>query len=247
MAGELGREVEYHRAIGSTQDRARERAVTTGTTAAMLVVVVADAQTAGQGTRGRAWRAPAGTALLASWLFRPAPDEPALVSLLAGVAVARALDALGTPGARLKWPNDVLLGDRKLAGVLSHGTSDASGGTLVLGIGVNVHQAAAELPEELREGRATSLAVAGHAVDRLALLVRLPAELDRVAVAGERSTALAEWRGRAALLGRAVEVLREGAAPVAGIARDIAEDGALVVETAYGREHIHAGEVTVRT
>ena len=244
MAGELGREIEYHRAIGSTQDRARERAITTGTTA--VFVVVAEEQTAGQGTRGRVWHAPPGTALLASWLFRPAPDEPALVGLLAGVALARALDALGAPGAELKWPNDVLLGGRKLAGVLSHGTSDASGGTLVLGIGVNVHQVAADLPEELR-GRATSLALAGHPVDRLALLVRLSAELDRVAVAGGRSAALAEWRGRAALLGRAVEVLREGAGPVAGIARDIAEDGALVVETAYGRERIHAGEVTVTT
>lgn len=244
MAGELGREIEYHQAIGSTQDRARERAAATGVMAARLVVV-ADAQTAGQGTRGRVWHAPAGTALLASWLFRPAPDEPALVGLLAGVAVARALDALGAPGARLKWPNDVLLDDRKLAGVLSHGTSDSAGGTLVLGIGVNVHQVAAELPEELG-GRATSLALAGHAVDRLALLVRLTAELDRVAVAGGRSAALDEWRGRAALLGRTVEVRREGAEPVTGIARDIAEDGALVVETAYGREHIHAGEVTVR-
>ena len=83
---EIGRDIEYHEVLASTQDRARALAAA----GSGAVVVVADHQTAGQGTRGRSWDAPARTSLLASWLFRPAPAEPALFALLAGVGVARA-------------------------------------------------------------------------------------------------------------------------------------------------------------
>ncbi len=238
VARELGREIEYHAVVGSTQERARERAGTGATS----LVVVADEQTAGQGTRGRHWHAPAGTALLSSWVWRPSPLDPALMSLLAGVALARALDAVGVPGARLKWPNDVLLGGRKVAGVLAHGTTDASGGQLVVGIGANVGQTA--FPDDLAD-RATSLVLAGLTVDRLALLVRLSTELDRLVPADARAMALAEWRARATLLGRAVEVRTEGRAPVFGVALDVGDDGALILETGYGHERIYAGEVTL--
>src|SRR2546423_6042012 len=195
---ELGRDIEYHAALASTQDRARELAVA----GAGPSVVVADHQAAGQGTRGRSWVAPLGTSLLASWLFRPAPAEPGLFALLAGVAVARALERLGMREASLKWPNDVEAGQKKVAGALAHATTDGEGGSLVLGIGVNVHQTKDEFPAELRAS-ATSLALTGHTVDRLSLLVEITRELDRVAKPSERIAALAEWRRRAALLRRA--------------------------------------------
>jgi BirA family transcriptional regulator, biotin operon repressor / biotin---[acetyl-CoA-carboxylase] ligase len=231
---EIGRDIEYHAALPSTQDRARELAAA----GALSSVVVADLQTAGQGTRGRSWDAPAGTSLLASWLFRPAPAEPGLFALLAGVAVARALDRLGMEGASLKWPNDVEAGQKKVAGALAHATTDGEGGSLVLGIGVNVHQSEADFPSDLRT-RATSLALAGHAVDRLSLLVVLSRELDRVAKLTERSAALADWRARSSVLGREVEVTREGRPVLRGTARDIADDGALLV----GPERVLGGEV----
>jgi BirA family transcriptional regulator, biotin operon repressor / biotin---[acetyl-CoA-carboxylase] ligase len=231
---EIGRDIEYHAALPSTQDRARELAAA----GAPPSVVVADLQTAGQGTRGRSWDAPAGTSLLASWLFRPAPAEPGLFALLAGVAVARALDRLGMEGASLKWPNDVEAGQKKVAGALAHATTDGEGGSLVLGIGVNVHQSEADFPSDLRT-RATSLALAGHAVDRLSLLVVLSRELDRVAKLTERSAALADWRARSSVLGREVEVTREGRPVLRGTARDIADDGALLV----GPERVLGGEV----
>src|SRR2546423_6179733 len=231
---ELGRDIEYHAALASTQARARELAAA----GAGPFVVVADLQTAGQGTRGRTWEAPAGTSLLASWLFRPAPAEPGLFSLLAGVAVARALTRLGLSDASLKWPNDVEVGHRKVAGALAHATTDGEGGSLVLGIGVNVHQRLDDFPAELR-ATATSLALAGHAVDRLSLLVDLTRELDRVALAAERRSALEEWRTRPPLLGREVEVTPQGRPVVRGIARDIAEDGALLV----GSERVIVGDV----
>ena len=233
---EVGRDIEFHDELPSTQDRARELA-SRGVRGA---VVVADTQSAGRGTRGRVWLAPKGTSLLASWLFRPAPADPAVVTLLAGVAVARAFERLRLADARLKWPNDVEIDGRKVAGVLANATSDGEGGSLVLGIGVNVHQREPDLGDLRRD--AISLAVAGHDVDRLSLLVALTRELDRVTLPEERAAALAEWRRRATVLGRTVEVTRDGHA-VRGVARDIADDGALIV----GDERVVAGDVRVVT
>ncbi|TMC42280.1 MAG: biotin--[acetyl-CoA-carboxylase] ligase [Chloroflexi bacterium] len=234
---ELGRDLEYHAALASTQDRARELAAA----GAGPLVVVADLQTGGQGTRGRTWEAPAGTSLLASWLFRPAPAEPGLFALLAGVAVARALERLGMSGASLKWPNDVEAGHKKVAGALAHATTDGEGGSLVLGIGVNVHQQEGDFPAELRAS-ASSLALAGHVIDRLSLFVALTRELDRIAMPAERDAALAEWRVRSTVIGREVEVTRDGRPILRGVARDIADDGALLV----GSERVIGGDVRVR-
>jgi len=221
VALELARDIEYHEEIGSTQDRARELAAR----GAAPTIVVADEQTAGLGTKGRRWDAPRGTSLLGSWLFRPAPAEAGVFVLVAGVAIARALEGLGAHDVLLKWPNDVELGHKKVAGVLAHATTDGEGGSLVLGIGVNVHQRTSDFSAPLR-ATATSLAITGTMLDRLA-------------VDSDRSPVLAEWRRRATLLGREVEVTREGAPALRGIAGDVAEDGALLV----GGERIVAGEV----
>ena len=233
---EIGRAIEYHQTLASTQDRARSLA----TAGSGPAVIVADHQTAGQGTRGRSWEAPPRTSLLASWLFRPAPAEPGLFALLAGVAVARALARLGMSEASLKWPNDVEAGRKKVAGALAHATTDGEGGSLVLGIGVNVHQGLDDFPSELR-ATATSMALAGHPADRLSLFVDISRELDRIAMPAERQPALDEWRKRSTVFGREVEVTREGRPVVRGVARDIAEDGALLV----GAERVVVGDVRV--
>lgn len=238
VSRELGREIEHHWRLGSTQDRAR--ALAEGGYGA--AVVVADEQTAGRGRHGHAWLAPAGTALLASWVFHPLPADPALFALLAGVAVARALAALGVADARLKWPNDVQLGGKKVAGALADAVTSPDRGAVVLGIGVNVSQSA----QELAGLPATSLALEGHEIDRLALLARLTAQLDRIAGATEeRRAALEEWRSRSSMLGLEVEVRSPGGAPVRGLAAALADDGALVLETSSGRQRILAGEVSL--
>jgi len=233
---EIGRDIEFHPTLASTQDRARALAAS----GSGPVVIVADHQSAGQGTRGRSWEARPGTSLLASWLFRPAPADPGLFALLAGVAVARALERLGMSDASLKWPNDVEAGHKKVAGALAHATTDGEGGSLVLGIGVNVHQRLDDFAPELRT-TATSLALAGHTADRLSLFVAVTRELERVAAPAERQAALDDWRKRSTLLGREVEVTREGRPAVRGIARDIAEDGALLVAS----ERVVVGDVRV--
>jgi BirA family biotin operon repressor/biotin-[acetyl-CoA-carboxylase] ligase len=238
IARELGRDIEYHASIDSTQTRGRALAEA----GAHRGIVVADEQRAGQGTHGRTWSAAAGTSLLASWILRPAPTAPALFAALAGVGIARAFDALGVPGAHLKWPNDVELAGKKVAGVLAHGSSDGAGGLLVLGIGINVHQRADDFPAELR-GSATSMTIARGSVDRLALLARVTHELDRLEKVGERERAMAEWRDRSSLIGRGVEVRIAERAPFAGTATGIADDGALLVRTSEATERVVAGEV----
>ena len=202
------------------------------------MLVVADQQTGGHGRGEKSWLSEPGASLLASWLFRPAPAEPALFALLAGVAVARALATLGVADAGLKWPNDVFLNGGKVAGCLAHGTEDH----VVIGIGVNVSER--ELPRELAD-IATTLRRAGHDVDRLALLARLTAELDRVAGPADRAAALAAWRKRSITLGREVEVQDSGAEAFGGTAVALADDGALLVETPYGQRRVLAGEVRV--
>jgi BirA family biotin operon repressor/biotin-[acetyl-CoA-carboxylase] ligase len=228
---ELGRAIEYHDAIPSTQDRARE--------IGGPAVVVADHQTAGRGTRDRIWVAPAGTSLLASWVYTDVSAAPA--AILAGVAIVRALDSLGVPGASLKWPNDVLIDGRKVAGAMAH-ASTGDEGSLVLGIGVNVRQVASDFPADLR-APATSLALHGRAVDRLALLARVTAELDRALA--DIPGALATWRERSSVLGRDVVVERVGEPVLRGVARDLDVDGALLLETPGGRQRIVVGEVSL--
>jgi BirA family biotin operon repressor/biotin-[acetyl-CoA-carboxylase] ligase len=240
FARELGRDVEYHDVLPSTQTRARELAAQ----GASRGIVVANEQSEGQGTRGRVWVAPKGTSLLASWIVRPAPVAPALFAALAGVAIARSLEALVRADARLEWPNDVHVAGKKVAGALAHATSDGDGGVLVLGIGINVHQRREDFPTELRD-RAISLAVAGYAVDRLALLARATRELDRLEDTAERAAALDEWRRRSTFLGKTVEVRAGERAPLRGIATAIDDDGALLVQTSSGTERIVAGEVAL--
>ena len=228
---ELGRTIEYHASIGSTQDRAREVG-----RSGLTMLVVADHQTAGHGRGDKTWLSDPGTSLLASWVFRPAPAEPALFALLAGVAVARALGPLGVADRGLKWPNDVWLTGGKIAGCLAHGAADH----LVIGIGINV--SGHELPANIAN-TATTLSRAGHDIDRLALLARVSAELGRLTDPATHPEAMIEWRRRSITLGREVEVRDSGNDAFRGRASALAEDGALVVETEYGQQRVLAGEV----
>ncbi len=188
MSGRLGTPHLHLRATTSTNDRARELAAAG---APHGTLVTAEEQSAGRGRQGRAWSAPAGRALLLSLVLR---DGHPLLPLAAAVAVAT---ACGDP-ARVKWPNDVQLEGRKVAGILAEGRPQE--GWAVLGIGVNVAIGPGDLPPELAE-RATGLGRTPQDIPEV--LARVLAEL-RTALALPVDELLDRWRARDALLGRGV-------------------------------------------
>ena len=247
--------VEYHDRIGSTNERARELA---GEGAAD-VAVVADEQTGSRGRLDREWVAPSGGVWL-SVLTRP--DVPTarapLFTLAAAVATTDAAREAGAD-ARIKWPNDVLVGDeadegsaaasaesdpsgrggRKLAGILTEMEGEADRvGWLVVGVGVNANID----PETLPAGATSLSAKRGGPVDRrrfTATLLERYAELTASSDALDRI--LPAWRERASTLGRRVRVETADGA-VEGIAVDVVDPGALVVDTDDGRRRVHAGD-----
>jgi BirA family transcriptional regulator, biotin operon repressor / biotin---[acetyl-CoA-carboxylase] ligase len=219
----LGRPRLHLRETTSTNDRARALAAAG---APHGTLVTAGAQTAGRGRQGRTWSAPPGRALLMSLVLR-APDR--MLPLAAAVAVAEAAG----PGAGIKWPNDVLVDGRKVAGILAEGRPHE--GWAVLGIGVNVALRIDELPPELHDTAGT---LGLSPADLEPTLARLLAALER-ALALEASALLEAYRARDALRGR--EVTWSGGR---GTAAGIDGAGRLVVALADGgRTALSAGEV----
>ena len=211
--------------------------------AADRTVVVADQQLAGRGRRGRTWRAPAGTSLLASIVVRPRLPQSLLstLSLTTAVAVAEALRRVAKVDARLKWPNDVLVAGRKVAGILLE--SRMSGGASVvtiIGVGINLGQR--EFPPDLAEG-ATSIALeTGQAPSRESVLAALLEEFDawRARLEGEGFGPVREaWRRLSDTLGRRVTV-----DTVTGLAADLDTDGALLIDVAGTLTRVLAGVVS---
>lgn len=169
LRGRFGREYRYAKRCPSTQ-RLLEPDAPEG------AVAVADEQTEGRGRLGRSWHAPAGKALLVSVLLRPRVAPPRLpeLTLVAGEAVAAAIKQLAGLEPAIKFPNDVLVRGRKVAGILA----ESSEGRVVLGIGVNANQAADELPPEAQTEPTSLLVELGRPVDRAALLAAVLAELE---------------------------------------------------------------------
>jgi BirA family biotin operon repressor/biotin-[acetyl-CoA-carboxylase] ligase len=210
-------------------------------------VLVAEAQTAGRGRLGRTWLSPPGAGLMFSVLLRPGEVSPARrgwVPLLTGVAIASAVrDATGLD-ARLKWPNDVLVGDRKLAGILAEQSADA----IVVGAGINVSASRDELPV----GSATSLALEGALAGRPRLLGAILGEIERLYLAWAGGPSPGdpdacglrdEYRRYSATLGRQVRVEFPGGDAAGGTAADIDAGGRLVVHTPDGPLAVSAGDV----
>jgi BirA family biotin operon repressor/biotin-[acetyl-CoA-carboxylase] ligase len=223
--GPLGRPRRHLREVGSTNDTARGLAASGaphGTT------VTARAQSAGHGRQGRVWHAPPGRALTASVVLR---EWPALLPLAAAVAVA---DEVGEP-ALVKWPNDVLVEGRKVAGILVEGRPQEH--WMVLGIGLNVAVREEDLPEELR-GLAAGLGREPEDVEPT--LSRLLVGLER-ALALPASEILEAFRARDALNGN--DVGWEGGS---GVAEGIDDAGRLRVRTDSGQVVLDAGEVHLR-
>jgi BirA family biotin operon repressor/biotin-[acetyl-CoA-carboxylase] ligase len=169
---------QFFEAVDSTQDEARAAALRSAPSRSLFVT---DFQRAGRGRQGRAWLADPGMALLVSFLFRETTTTaaPFRWTSLASVALIDAIDDLLDLKPAIKWPNDLMLNDRKLAGILAETSFDGQHLLAIVGIGANVNTPAADLAAI--PGRATSLAAAcGHEVDRGQLLLRLVQRIDHV-------------------------------------------------------------------
>jgi BirA family biotin operon repressor/biotin-[acetyl-CoA-carboxylase] ligase len=213
----------------STNSRARELAAAG---APHGTIVTASEQTAGRGRQGRTWTAPPNKALLYSAIVRPLEERHVMLPLAVPLAVCEAAEQLNPDLAcKVKWPNDIHVEGRKLAGVLIE--ARPQDGWAVVGVGLNVAIEEDEFPEELR-ATATSLQKARVDDARQALDARLTEWLD-----ADADAVLATWRGRDALLGREVEW--EGGS---GVADGVDDRGYLVVITPGGdRIAVGAGEV----
>ncbi len=248
-AQRIGRTLEVLAEVGSTNDVA----MTAGRNGEPEgLAVLADRQTAGRGRRGRHWASAPGVGLYLSVLLRPGlpPRHAPLISLLAGVAIADAIEEMAGLAPRLKWPNDVQLRGKKVAGILPELAADgASESQVVLGIGLNLNHHAADFPQELR-GEATSLFLeSGRAYNRGVVAATLLNALDRwyQRFCGSEFPAILEaYRRRSATLGRCVEV-REEEERWRGEAMDVDPDGALLVRDAAGTiRRVLAGDVSIR-
>jgi BirA family biotin operon repressor/biotin-[acetyl-CoA-carboxylase] ligase len=201
------------------------------------LVAVADFQTAGRGRRGRGWVAPPGSSLLVSVLLRPSlvPEQTPIVSMACGVALVDAIARVAGFTPELKWPNDLVVADRKLVGILAERDGDA----VVVGAGVNVEWR--EFPSELTATATACNLEAGYSVDRRALLDAFLVELDRRYA--DLGGVVAAYRQRLGTLGRRVRVERSDG-DVVGRAVGIGDVGQLCVEDDRGDViEVHVGDV----
>ncbi|WP_243057378.1 biotin--[acetyl-CoA-carboxylase] ligase [Nocardioides sp. SR21] len=211
------------------------------------LVVVAEHQTAGRGRLNRTWETPARSALTFSLVLRPevAPADWPWLPLLTGHVVAKTLRAAGYD-AGVKWPNDVLLGDQKIAGILLERVETDTGPAAVVGVGLNVSLTAEELPVPT----GTSLLLAsGAAPDRTALLVSLLGSLreayDAWQAGGPDATARlrSSYVAACVTIGREVRVEMPSGEPLTGRAAGVDASGRLVVAGATGETVVGAGDV----
>lgn len=244
----LGQEIYYFNEIDSTNNQAKKLAVDgcpEGT------IVVAEAQGDGRGRLSRSWFSPYGKGIFLSVVLRPpfSPMEAAKCTLMAAVAVNRAINDVTGLGCGIKWPNDILCQDRKVVGILTEMSAEIDAiNHIVIGIGINVNIDQQDFPSDLAT-TATSLAVAcGRPVSRIKLLSIILAELEAVYTEVKKSgfePVLAAWRAQSLTLGRKVNVHGIDR-NFSGEAVDIDDDGALLIKTPQGIERVMAGDVSIR-
>ncbi|PUA33619.1 MAG: biotin--[acetyl-CoA-carboxylase] ligase [Zestosphaera tikiterensis] len=233
--------VVYVRRCDSTQDVA-EQLASQGVEEGL--VVVAEELTSGRGRLGRRWVANEG-GLYFTVVLRPRYVRGLqLLSFAAGVAVAEALKGLHNVDVKLKWPNDVLLNEKKVAGILIEAKAEADKVRYVLlGVGVNVNN---ELPEDLRETAITLKEFLGKSVDRVPILRGFLKNLDTLYKhlrAGEYDKVIKSWKGLSTTLGRYVKAVTVDGKEILGRAVDVDLNGSLIIESSVGRVKLEAGDV----
>ena len=247
-ANMLGRFIHYYQAIGSTNDEAKSLA---SAGAAAGTLVIAEEQYAGRGRMARGWFSPSTGGIWFSVILRPSfsPVEAPKCTLMAAVALSSAIRKVTGLPCGIKWPNDILLQGKKVAGILTEMSAEIDIiNYVVIGMGINVNIAKEDFPFELQDV-GTSLQIAGgRQVNRLDLLRVLLAELEEVYDISVRQgfgSLLDRWRHMSVTIGQTVDVTASDEV-FTGVAADIDAEGALLVDTISGRRRVIAGDVTIR-
>ncbi|MBL0224960.1 MAG: biotin--[acetyl-CoA-carboxylase] ligase [Geobacteraceae bacterium] len=214
--------------------------------------VIADAQSGGKGRRGRIWSSPAGVNLYCSVVLRPSilPHEAPQLTFLSAVAVARAIEGSTALKPEIKWPNDVLIAGRKVAGLLNEMSAETDGiNFVILGIGVNLNMTSAQFPADLRTPATSLLLESGRPVNRAQFAATMLGELDHLYadfLACGFGPVRDEWQRRCNANGREVVVSDAGVETARGMFQGIDGDGALLVRLPDGTvERILNGDVRV--
>jgi len=240
----FGRTLIYEPAVGSTMDLARDAA---RHGAAEGAVALADEQTAGRGRLGRSWITPPGVNLSCTLLLRP-KTLPAFrqLAMITPLAIVEAVEMLAGVRCDIKWPNDVQVRGKKLAGVLIEAETDGAAPFALVGAGINVNFDPSAY-DEIRDIATSLLAETGREHDREALLAEYLLRFERLyAGATDAEFVRDRWRARLVTLGQRVTATTPAGA-TGGIAEDVDEDGSLLIRTDAGAlVTIEAGDVTLR-
>lgn len=242
----IGRNVLYYPSVTSTMDVARDAALSG---AHEGTFIVADEQTAGRGRLRRSWFAPAGNIAASVILYPRIAELPSLI-MVSSLAVVHAIEGITGLKAAIKWPNDVLVGGRKVCGILveadARPVDDERATYAIIGIGINVNLDPGQYVEI--ESTATSLSLeAGRTIERLPLIRRLIAQLDRLYLELKSGASLyEEWRDRLVTLGKEVTITSVEAS-YSGVAESVERDGSLLVRLVDGStKRMIAGDVTLK-
>ena len=240
----FGRNLIFESSVGSTMDIARDAAqhgAVEGT------VAFADEQTAGRGRLGRTWITPPATNLASTLLLRPTASVLRAIAMITPLAVCQAIEDIAGARADIKWPNDVQIGGKKLAGILIEtDLTDQHRGFVLVGCGINVNFDPRE-HEEIRDIATSLRAELGHDTDREALLASYLAHFEQLYTEAKSGAPIRDrWRERLVTLGKDVRATWQGGM-AEGIAEDVDDVGALLIRTADGAlTRVEAGDVTLR-
>jgi BirA family biotin operon repressor/biotin-[acetyl-CoA-carboxylase] ligase len=243
----VGRNIVAYRSVRSTNDLAGEAAEAG---AKEGTIFTAEEQTSGRGRLGRSWHSPYGTGIYVSIVLRPyfSPHAAPGLSVMTGLALADTLSEYALGRVKLKWPNDVLIDSRKVAGILTELSADNHiVNHVVIGVGINVNLDDTDFPVELRPTATSLRRELGHRVLRVPLLQSFLRNLETVYLEYQENR-LAQSHDRirlySALLGQRIAI-QSGKTTHEGVATDIDSEGRLILETSNGPMPIIAGEVTV--
>lgn len=244
-AGTIGARMELHGLLDSTNNRAKALAATG---APHGYLVIAESQSGGKGRMGRSFFSPEHSGVYITYVLRPKmlAERAVMITSMAAVAVARAIEALADVDVKIKWVNDLYINDKKACGILCEASLDFESGGLeyaVLGIGVNVTKM--EFPPELQDIATSIENECGHAVSRSRLIAEISNQLE--ALYGQLATGefMAESRARSNVIGRDVTVIR-GEERFEARAVDIDDAGRLVIRTAEGISRVGSGEISLK-